>query len=283
MGISRYFSSRGSAKALVGKMQLKTSRVLLLAVFLAAITTICVAHVDDRDDDDRDDDYGDDYERDDEDEGDDEDERDGEYEERHGRSETRRERKERREREEREEEEAERIERTERFMRDTTSKLSALEDKLDRMENSLDIIYSSLLPYSYRITKNKGTFQEVRQMCRESGGDLFHVSFPATGWKLHGYIRKVVSQHIREKQSFYINSYYIGMLKENQEWKLLNEKVLGTSKTSNNLWPWAARRPNNRGSCAAYINQVFRPALFDVPCTYKYYGICEEKNKNGVL
>merc|ERR1739838_1036883 len=185
MGISRYFSSRGSAKALVGKMQLKTSRVLLLAVFLAAITTICVAHVDDRDDDDRDDEY----------EGDDEDERDGEYEERHGRSETRRERKERREREEREEEEAERIERTERFMRDTTSKLSALEDKLDRMENSLDIIYSSLLPYSYHITKNKGTFQEVRQMCRESGGDLFHVSFPATGWKLHGYIRKVVSQH----------------------------------------------------------------------------------------
>jgi len=143
-------------------------------------------------------------------------------------------------------------------------KLTALTLMFGEVENKLNIVRTSLCTsYTFSMTERTGSFDEVRTMCVDKGGDLVTAPFKRYGDQfIHGF-RSVFNS--REE-----NDFWVGITDKKVEGHFQLTK--GDEFQARPTIPWKSGQPNG-GDCVFLHKGNFM--LYDYQCTYSIYGICE--------
>jgi len=146
-----------------------------------------------------------------------------------------------------------------------------LENRLESVEakvSSLLICTSlSTTSYTFTLTPRAGTFDEVREMCQENGGDLATSPFESGGDRFREQIMSVLSPSYA----------WVGIHDRREEghFELVNDRTFNADDTSLAA-TWSSNEPNNHSGEEDCV--IFRkgPNLNDYSCSYKHvHGICE--------
>merc|ERR1739838_479208 len=143
-----------------------------------------------------------------------------------------------------------------------------------QMKQIICILQSDEPNYRFELTQSSGTWNQVRQQCKNGGGDLLHKNFGPQGSKYHAKIRALQQSAVNEDKRL-----WVGLTDETTEgrWKYLDGKFYDAE--SSNVFEWASDQPNDRtwGNCA-YIFYGDN-LMYDYTCgwtsTDSPYGICE--------
>jgi len=67
------------------------------------------------------------------------------------------------------------------------TRISGMETSLLGLDNKLNLIIGKLCPpgYEFKVTERPGTYDEVKQMCRDMNGEIIHKTLGVNGEKFH--------------------------------------------------------------------------------------------------
>jgi len=157
-------------------------------------------------------------------------------------------------------------------------KLADLNGKYNEIQRQLNLVKAHIghcTKPAFSITSQSGTFDEVRSMCKESGGDLFTSGLQRNGDEYEGQIQALVNSHGS-------STFWVGMtdISVENEFRLVSEDIFDSSY-STLMVTWSSNEPNGgrRENCVAMYKNDVTDHLYDVSCEAPYYGLCENKVK----
>jgi len=147
--------------------------------------------------------------------------------------------------------------------------------------------------YTFRITPNRGNFEDCRKQCQFMGGELIHLNFGGNGVKYHPKLRKMMESSGK--------NLWVGVTDIETEgtFKYLNGQTVNAkidqdqSQDKDLLYYFDEMQPNE-GRSANCVHFVYSKtqlplnnALNDAPCNFvtnrwgrgvDYHGLCEMEN-----
>jgi len=177
----------------------------------------------------------------------------------------------------------EKIETLDRENKMLNQQLSTLQQAHDDLVTKIN---GTVFGYTFKITPNRGNFDDCRKQCQQLGGDLIQYNFGANGFMYHSMLRKMMETSGK--------NLWIGMTDRETEgtWKYLNGDIVRAHENQGEelLYYFKGAEPNGDGDCPHYVPQLikhYHNALNDCPCNtvtnlwgrgIDFHGLCEIKN-----
>jgi len=142
-----------------------------------------------------------------------------------------------------------------------------------KLESQLNCIAGTIVEqYSFELTQSRGTWNQVRQQCRNRGGDLLSHNFGPDGSKYHAEIQALQQSAADEEKRV-----WVGLTDEITEgqWKYLDGTFYDAGST--NVFEWRSNQPNGGTSAnCASIGWNNDNLMYDTRCGWtEAYGFCE--------
>jgi len=152
--------------------------------------------------------------------------------------------------------------------------LNRHENRLEKVETKVNLLLSHTgMISSFTLTPRTGSFDEVRQMCQNGGGELATSPFESRGVRFREKIFSLV-----DGQS--TGYFWVGIHDRREEghFEFINGRTFDGDDTSLTV-TWRSGEPNNyKGveDCAVFEKGL--KTLNDGVCEASFYGICEIKD-----